>query len=262
LPAVRAGDIDAIMNFAQLFEEERPGVNGKPADAVEIYRVLARDRDLAEARRRLAVMALQGRGMPRDLDKAQAWLLTDAERGDIDSQSMLGAGLLNGEFGKIDRVAGERWLSKAIAAGSLDAKVRYATWLIRRSGDAQSRSRGRALIAEAETAGHFGARNNLAWERCVSPHDDLRDPAAGLVVAKRMESDIDIIDPGAVDTIAACYAAAGDYARAVELQQRVIAELPRNEKGEPQGSAGMFRRLDLYKARKPYIEESSGENQD
>lgn len=86
----------------------------------------------------------------------------------------------------------------------------------------------------------------------MSAHDDTRDPAAGLVIAKQMEDGK--LDPAELDTVAACHAATGDHAHAARLQQRVIDGLPRDAAGKPQGGQGIFDRLELYRAGKAYIE--------
>jgi TPR repeat protein len=262
LAAVEAGDIEATLALAAVFEVEHPGVNGKPKDAFDIYSEISEQYDSAEARRRMALMTAQGIGTKKDLAKAKAMLLADAEKGDLDAQVTLGDGLLNGTLGAPDIAGGEAWMKKAISAGSENATFAYGTWLIKYASDAASRAQGRKLLAEGKGADQMSARNNLAWALCVSPHADVREPAAGLVVAKKMETDIDELDPGTIDTIAACYAANSDFTRAVALQEKVIAALPKNAEGKPEGNSGLFRRLQMYKARQAYIEVSSEENRE
>jgi hypothetical protein len=67
------------------------------------------------------------------------------------------------------------------------------------------------------------------------------------------------MSPGWLDTVAACYAATGDFKRAVELQTRAARELAafdtpaeaEKRKGKP---AGHQKRLGLYKEGKRYEE--------
>lgn len=253
--AVVADDIDAIFDLAMLVEEQtRPGVNGTPENVFELYQRIANTEHGARARRGMARMALRGVGTSKNPAKAQAWLSVDAENGDVESQLFLGTSLLTGEFGVPDIAAGESWLKKAIAAGSEEAKIAYGSWLIKRAPSVASHAEGRKLLAEAEAAGDGFARNNLAWAFCVSPYDDVRDPKSGLVMAKRIEAKLDDLDAGTIDTIAACYAANGDFARAVELQKRAMADWPKDEDGRPKDNPGMAERLALYNAGKPYIE--------
>ena len=257
MAAVDAGDIDAIYAIGSLYESEHPDVPGGLDVAIESYEALAalEGGTGAEARRRLAQLASQGRGMKRNPKRALAWLQADAEGGDARSQGLLGMLLVKGADGASDVAAGERWLGKAVAAGSTDTRNDYALWLHNRADSTpDSRQRAIALLREArpEPDDVLSIQNNLAWLLCVSAHDDTRDPAAGHLIAKQMEAGK--LDPAELDTVAACYAATGDHAHAARLQQRVIDGLPRDAAGKPQGGQGIFDRLELYRAGKAYIE--------
>ena len=257
MAAVDAGDIDAIYAIGRLYESEHPDVSGRLDVAIESYEALAEMEGGtgAEARRRLAQLAMQGRGMKRNPKRALAWLQADAEGGDARSQGLLGMLLVKGADGASGVAAGERWLGKAVAAGSTDTRNDYALWLHNRvDSTPDSRQRAIALLREArpEPDDVLSIQNNLAWLLCVSAHDDTRDPAAGLLIAKQMEAGK--LDPAELDTVAACYAATGDHAHAARLQQRVIDGLPRDAAGKPQGGQGIFDRLELYRAGKAYIE--------
>lgn len=257
MAAVSAGDIDAIYAIGRLYESEHPDVPGSLDGAIEIYESLAamEGGTGAEARRRLAQLAMEGRGMKRNPKRALAWLQADADGGDARSQGLLGTMLVDGADGASGVAVGERWLGKAVAAGSTDTRNDYALWLHNRADSTpDSRRRAIALLREArpEPDDVLSIQNNLAWLLCVSAHDDTRDPAAGLVIAKQMEDGK--LDPAELDTVAACHAATGDHAHAARLQQRVIDGLPRDAAGKPQGSQGIFDRLELYRAGKVYIE--------
>ncbi|HSU90528.1 MAG TPA: hypothetical protein VLI44_03700, partial [Sporolactobacillaceae bacterium] len=52
-----------------------------------------------------------------------------------------------------------------------------------------------------------------------------------------------------IDTLAAAYAEAGDFPRAIMWQQRAIALMKSDTKEQQQDSA---KRLELYKAQQPY----------
>ena len=257
LAAVDAGDIDAIYSLGRLYENENSELAGGLDNAIETYEALAANEGEtgAEARRRLALLSSQGRGMKRNPKRAIAWLQPDADRGDVKSQAVLGSLLVNGADGAAGVAPGERWLVKAIAAGSSDARNDYGMWLHNRADSTpESRKRAVALLREAgpDADDSLTIQNNLAWILCVSAHGDTRDPAAGLEVAKRMESAE--LPPGEIDTVAACYAATGDFVNAAKLQQRAIDGLPRHGKDKAQGGQGMFKRLELYRAGKAYIE--------
>jgi TPR repeat protein len=258
LAAVRAGDLDAFYDITALYETGNADLPGGLDDAIEAYQTLSTDtgENGAMARRRLAALAIEGRGMKRDPKRALEWLQIDAVRGDATSQAMLGSLLLRKDVGLKDVDAGQRWLQKAIDAGLDGARTDLALWLHNDAGTTQERrARAVRMLREVgESSDHIDiVLNNLAWMLCVSPHEDTRDPPAGLAVAKRMQQRGGL-DPGDIDTVAACYAATGDFAAAAKLQSEAIDALPRDEKGKPQGGQGMFDRLDLFRAGKAYLD--------
>jgi TPR repeat protein len=259
LGSANAGDIDSIMYLASLYAEERNGVSAGVDRGIELYRMLA---DLgqagASARRALAEYALSGRGMAKDPAKALQWLRVDAEAGDDDSQLALGIHHLKGDFGKADEKEGVRWVDRAMKAGNEDAVTAYGSWLFYSKDTTESRAKALQLLRDAVAKGNVGASNNYAWILCTSPRSELYDPKRGMEVATQL-GNIDALAAGTLDTVAACYAANGDFAKAVELQTRAARELAAYE--TPQGKrergdkpAGYERRLKLYADGKRYQE--------
>lgn len=259
LAAVSAGDVDAIYDLASAYETERPELNGDLSTAVSLYESMAMTPGAqgALARRRLAQLSIDGDGVKRKPERALSLLRDDAERGDVESQAMLGALLLEGETGvPADPDAGVRWLERAVASGSNQARMTLADWL--HSGlDSTPARRRRALSllrdADPQAADYVDLRNSHAWKLCVSVYDDVRDPAGGWVLAQRMLED-GALDPAQLDTVAACQAANGDIAGAAKRQQQAIDALPKDAQGRPDGGRGMFDRLALYRAGKAYRE--------
>ncbi|HEY0502778.1 MAG TPA: tetratricopeptide repeat protein [Lysobacter sp.] len=254
--AMQNGDTDAALDLADLFAAELPGVTGKLADAVELYRSLS-DEGSARARRSLASLALEGTGMKKDPAQARQWLAQDAERGDTLSQTELAMGYLRGDFGAVDEKKGEEWIQRALQAKEERAYNAYGGWLYHRKHTPQSRAQAIALWLQSIEAGHDDAYNELAWASCTSPFPDSFDAARGMSVAEKMG------DPGALDlpeqdTVAACYAATGRFREASDLQARAVArldELARADKQRWKPMADDFRvRLALYKAGRAYLD--------
>ena len=248
------GDISAQFFLADIWSEGYEGMSGDPARAVAVLEFLAKlDGHGPRARRSLASLSLRGVGMPKDAARARALLLQDAEKDDLDSQVMLGSLLLGDSLGGKDEVAARKWLERAIAAGSVDAMNQYGLWLHNDGKDAADRARGVQLSRQAAEKDDSGALNNLAWMLCTSTHEDVRKPAEGMPYVAKLEAVPDL-DPGTVDTLAACYAAVGQYPRAVELQQQVIADMRKLPTPDLDNIKEMEARLALYRAGKPYIE--------
>jgi hypothetical protein len=222
--AAGGGDAPSIMMLASIYETDHPGVPGKPAWSIQAYQAFAGgDDDLApQARRRLSAMMLEGKGLPRDVEKAKALLLEDAGKGNLESQWMLGTGLYEGRFGGADVTGGIGWLQRAEKAGSRQA------------------------------------RNSLAWYQCTSRNPKVADHAAGAGRAEALDAPGTNADPAELDTLAACRAAIGDFERAASLQQRAIDDvLAMGELAEDSEAASTLKRfrerLALYRDRKPYL---------
>jgi TPR repeat protein len=225
LGAAGGADIPSIMMLASIYETDHPGLPGKPDVSVKAYEAFAGDgdEDLApQARRRLSAMMLDGKGLPRDVDKAKALLLQDADKGDVESQWMLGMNLYHGRYGEPDVAGGVDWLQRAEKAGSRQA------------------------------------RNSLAWYQCTSRNPEVADHAAGAERAEALDAPETNPDPAELDTLAACRAAVGDFERAASLQQRAIDDVlamgELAEGSDAASSLARFRdRLALYRDRKPYV---------
>ena len=256
LSAVDGGDLPALYELGQLYETGHEELPGKLADAVTFYEQLAGyDGETAtKARRRLATLAVEGQGMKRDPIRAQQWLRVDADADDSGAQVQLAGYYLDGTFGKADPVEGERWLKRAADNGSVEGRSRYGSWLLTHAGDAQTHARGIALLRAAAQDGDLEQVNNLTWYQCVSAFPEVRDPAAGLIAAKRMQREPQSLAPGYLDTVAACYAASGDFATAARLQQQVIDALAHDSATRDPDEQPLYDRLALYRAGKAYVE--------
>ncbi|MDH5830423.1 tetratricopeptide repeat protein [Luteimonas sp. M1R5S18] len=253
LGAVQAGDVDSILLLANLYEYARPGVHGDPRQAADAYRSLSQQVDSAEARRRLAEMAIAGRGMDKDLVQADAWLRVDAEKGDGASATRLGYALLTGELGARDEAQGKRWLEQAIGQSYAPAYVAYGGWYFYQSDNTlDSRRRGLELWRQGAEAGESTARNNFAWGLCTAPESELFDPSRGREMAIPLLEDEN--RTAWMDTVAACHAAAGEYERAVALQEEAIEVLPAEAAEAGFDEDGFHARLALYRQGKRYVE--------
>jgi hypothetical protein len=93
------------------------------------------------------------------------------------------------------------------------------------------------------------ARNNLAWRLATGP-DGVRDGKRAIEHATRACELTNWRDPGIIDTLAAAYAAAGDFDKAVEYLKKALS-FPEAEK---EFGPEMRERLDHYTHKKPYYD--------
>jgi Flp pilus assembly protein TadD len=99
---------------------------------------------------------------------------------------------------------------------------------------------------------HAEANNNLAMILAACPDPKYRDGPRAVAIATRACERSAWQEPGTLDTLAAAYAEAGDFAAAVRWQTQAIALL-----GDESARDRYRSRLELYRARKPYREAAS-----
>lgn len=103
---------------------------------------------------------------------------------------------------------------------------------------------------------HPQALNAAAWLLATAGDSKLRNPTDAVEFAEKACELTNYIDSGALDTLAAAYAAAGRFNKAVETIEKAI------ERAIADGSAELTQqfqnRLQLYKTNQPYYEYSTG----
>jgi Flp pilus assembly protein TadD len=111
---------------------------------------------------------------------------------------------------------------------------------------------------EAEAIDHFRralaasptwpvAMANMAWMLATASEDRLRNPDLGVRLAARAADLTERHDPRALDVLAAAYASAGDFDRAVDATRAALQLVP-----EGTLAAEIRARQDLYAQRRPY----------
>jgi tetratricopeptide (TPR) repeat protein len=97
---------------------------------------------------------------------------------------------------------------------------------------------------------HLMAQNNLAWILATCPKDPIRNGAKAVSLAEGAEKGSGDKDPRVLDTLAAAYAEAGDFAKALELAERA-----KQLAGTQTNTAlvdDIRRRISLYQEKTPY----------
>ena len=95
------------------------------------------------------------------------------------------------------------------------------------------------------------ALRSLAWMLATSPDDALRDASQAIRHAERAVAVTNRRDGETLDALAAAYAAAGQFVRALETIQEAIDLAPADPRAAP-----MRARRDLYQQQQPYREPS------
>ena len=100
---------------------------------------------------------------------------------------------------------------------------------------------------KAAEGGFVNALNAFAWVLATSGNSAIRDGSNAVVFAEKAVAATNRKDPPVLDTLAAAYAEAGQFEKAVKIQQEAIALLQTEAEKNDYGT-----RLKLYEARVPY----------
>jgi len=107
-----------------------------------------------------------------------------------------------------------------------------------------------AEVTQDKLIAHL-ARNNLAWILATSPDPNMRNPSEAIRIAQELSSETNYKNSAVLDTLGAAYASAGRFAEAIEMTQKALSLVDKNDKYMLDQIQS---HLDLYKVSRPYIE--------
>jgi hypothetical protein len=252
LGAANLGDKQAMYEAAVMLVDQWNG-DQTLAIAAELLEGLLKLGPSPEAEVLLADMLIQGvGGVEADRPRAARMLRALHAKGHDEGSRMLAANLA---MGRLEAEADDRprELLEALAdKGHAPAMAALAQMIYtgHLDGSPSDAWRWWRKAIEAESP---GARNNLAWTQCVSADPRFRNVEEGLAEAQRMGDPVAL--PTAFrDTVATCFAANGDFARAIELQQSILDEL--QAEGAPEAGLSYFRdKLAQFQRNEVFLEE-------
>lgn len=125
---------------------------------------------------------------------------------------------------------------------------------LKRATEYQNRQKYDLALADLKIAaeaypGDSTAENALAWMMSTSPNQKFRNGKEAITHAYKACDLSSWQESALIDTLAAAYAEAGDFPKAIMWQQRAMILMKSDTSGQQQDSA---KRLELYKAKQPY----------
>jgi len=158
-------------------------------------------------------------------EKAFSWYLKAAEGGHMRAQTLVGEAYLHAAGVEENFQEAYQWLSKAARNGDANAEFNIGYMYFAGKGRSKDVSAAISWFRKAATKDHLMSINNLAWIYATSKKGTIRSPKKAMYWAEKL-----ILDGEQrsvfLDTKAAVYALAGDFIKAVELQNEAIANLP------------------------------------
>ena len=187
-----------------------------------------------------------------NLPLAVKWYSHGAKLGNVNAQMALGHMYAEGKGVKQNPRISARWFRKAAEQGNSNGQNNLGLLYSQGEGVLRDYRRAAEWFGKAVEQGHNGAVNNLAWKMATCPLDEFRD---GELAVNMMEALLVIEQPTSttVDTLAAAYAEAGDFALAVTTQEAALSLL-QLEVGSAARTPNYEKRLEAYRQRSPWRE--------
>ena len=190
---------------------------------------------------------------PAQQSEADRKLLADfrskAEKGDADAQCHLGDCYYFGKGVAKDDVEAVKWLRRAAEQNLAQAQVNLGMCYAHGRGVAKDEVEAINLFRKAGEGGEVGGFNNLAWILATSENSAIRNGPNSVFFGEKVVAATNRKEPKSLDTLAAAYAEASQFEKAVKTEQEAIALV--QTKAEKNGYTT---RLKLYEAKLPYRE--------
>lgn len=252
LGAANVGDKQAMYEAAEMLVDQWNGDQAL-ATAAQLLEGLLKQGPGPEAEVLLADLLIQGvGGVQADRPRAARMLRALHAKGNVEGSHMLATNLAMGRIVAEQDERPREMLEALASKGHADSMAAMAQLIYTGHFDGEPEAAW-GWWRKAIDAKSAGAQNNLAWAQCVSADPRFRNVEEGLAEAQRMG------DPAALptayrDTVATCFAANGDFARAIELEQSILDEL--QAEGAPEAGLSYFRdKLALFKRGEAFLEE-------
>ena len=261
----------AQIHLAQCYANGR-GVDASPAQSWLWWRAAA-DQGFPSAQFHTGLCRFEGSGIAQDYPAAVDWFQKASRQKHVGAQLYLGLCYWKGLGVTMDTELAQKWwreaaihglTAKASELGDGDSDV-LKWW---RSVAAQANPRLQCCLAEfyrlgqgvpqsdflalkwyrkAADAGDLAGMQATAWLLATSPISELRDAQAAIDLSRKAAALTKRKDPRVLDTMAAAYAEAAQFSKAISIEKEAIALAQEDEQKKEYES-----RLKLYQARSPY----------
>jgi TPR repeat protein len=249
--AARQGDTYALGSLADYY-----AWRAVPRDPQRGKRLALRAAELNDNEARAYAYSLLTRGPAeiRDPQLGLYFLTRGAEANDGRCTYRLALEHLFGLNVPHDPALAAQWMERAMRVQHHEATLWLSELYLKGVGVNPDARRAAELLSEGLKTTSLAEKNSVAWDLSVSPRDDLRDGAMALKILEPALAASEQKPSAYVDTLAAAYAEAGQFDKAVQAQQDAIDI----ERAAHRGSdlSRFEERLALYRRHEPYREAS------
>ena len=250
--AAEQGNPQAQINLGAAYYSGE-GVGQDHAKAVECYRKAA-EQGNAGAQYTLGRMYHLGQGVGQDYGKSVEWYRKAAEQGNADAQYNLGLMYKKGQGVPQDYGKALEWYRKAAELGNAGAQRSLGFMYEKGQGVPQDSGKALECFRKAAEQGVVDGDNYLAWFYATCRDARFRDGKKALECALKAtdRSDNKFF---CFSSLAAAYAANGQFAKAVQTQEEAITML--KQAGITSELNDYEKRLELYKKNTAYVDDES-----
>ncbi len=253
LSAALFGNSRAAIDLAELYLAATPGMEGRATDGYAVIERLAAD-GMVSAKLRQASALLLGQGVTADPAAALKMLGGLEQQGNPEASFRLGQAHQFGQGGiPIDLTRARAHYQAGANSGHVASIDQFARALYAGRGGPRQRREALDWWQRAAAKGNTAAANNLAWVRCSSRDEAIRDPEKGSRALSAMKTEER--DANLEDTLAACFAARGDYDQAIATQRNAIAKAELDPALDATERAQLATRLASYERREAWFED-------
>lgn len=252
--AAERGDALGQWHLSRLIHRQRGGLQADPAESARLLAAAEGQADVTELARNSYYFRDGKRNFP---DGEEAMRIARLMMGRRDDAGAFAAGFYvsRGIGAPQDWKESERLFLLAAQWGDEEGAARRLAQYFRRGENGYPKDARKALhyLERYEKANPQRARNELAWFLATTEDASVRDGKRAVRIMQGILKGDASDSPAQVDTLAAAYAAAGEFKLAVDAQRRAIALLQRRGAEEAQ-IADYGTRLDLYRREQVYVQ--------
>lgn len=159
--AALAGNISSMYALGRAYADGVEGTRPDSAEAASWWRKAAAAGH-TDAQRELALLHIEGRGVPQTFDEARRLLFLAANKNDTEAQFHLAMLIISGRGGDMTVSAGIQWLERAAETGHRPAQLELGIIYLNGSHIEVDSDRGRNWLERAVSQGHTPAMYQLA----------------------------------------------------------------------------------------------------
>jgi tetratricopeptide (TPR) repeat protein len=181
--------------------------------------------------------------------EAARWYRKSAEQGNPIAQHWLGHVYLSGRGVAKDETEAFKWFREAAENGNIAAQSDLGRLYATGRGVEQNSAEAIKWCRKSAEAGLPSVQNGFAWMLATSTNASLRNGPLAVTFAEKAVTATRRRYASFLDTLAAAYAEAGEFEKAVAIQNEAITLLK-----DAASKQDYTSRLRLYEAKTPYRE--------